>query len=309
MTPYSVERGQKKPSPGGGSFTVLENEYGRASLTYFKDEKNFSITTAGSAQGPITHMISQDQSRISAGDIFLIADVYLRASSAKGKLIHLSGVLVKLIQVETKGLPLFKYSEDELDFMLPKSGKETILLGENYYGKQIYLDISVEVEGELTYEEKKVAPHATFNTQYHLYNQDTKKYELENKGCILGMGFDTPGEEATCFNQKVYEIQGGDSLLYIAAYEIKNPTLDDDNKIRFHLEVSHTYAINPIMDESCPEELKSDKTTVILFDKQITTTPGQRIEIEIPQDKESLLPFKSRETIALISSVQDVKQR
>ena len=292
---------------GSGGFTVQENKYGKVSFTFFKGLRQVNILTSGDAQFPATRLLSENEPPLSPEKIFLGSDLYLKASTAEEKSIHVKGILVQLTQDESKGSPLFKYSERKLDFVLPDNGKMTLLIGEDKSGKQVFLDISIQTKGELVYKEKTTR-HVTFNTEYYLYNLDTRKNEIENMGCILGLDVGTEGEKVTCFKQKVYKIQGGDSLLYIAAYEIKNPTLIGTNEIKFQLEFSHIYAVNPIMDGSRHEELKSDKTTVVLFNKEITAKIGERTEIEIPQDKNSLLPFKSRETIVLVNSVKEVKE-
>jgi len=306
ISTYVLEDSEKTVF-GSGGFTVKENKYGKVSFTFFKGLKQVNILTSGDAQFPATRLLSENEPPLSPEKIFLGSDLYLKASTAEGKSIHVKGILVQLTQAESEGSPLFEYSERKLDFVLPDNGKMTLLIGKDKSGKQVFLDISIKTKGELVYKEK-ITRHVTFNTEYYLNNLDTRKNEIQNIGCILGLGVGTEGEKVTCFNQKVYKLQGTDSLLYISAYEVKDAASDGKDQIKFQLEVSHVYAINPIMDGSHPEELKSDKTTVILFSKEITTTIGGRTEIEIPQDKGSLLPFKSKETIVLVNSVKEVKE-
>ncbi len=306
IVPYLVEKGQKKPPAVSGGFTLTENKYGRASFTYFKNEGRSSITVPGDYQLPITHLLSEYEPQTTADEIFLVADLYLKASPTKEKLVRLKGVLIKLTRAENKTSPLFEYSEEELDFVLPQDGIQTIPVNDNYNGKQIYLDISLHTKEEMVYKEKR-SRRVSFDSEYYLYNKDTKKNELSAKGCRLILSADTENK-ANCLQQKIYNLSGGDSLLYLASYEIKNSAFIEPNQIKFQLEVSHIYAINPIRDESFPQELKSDKTTVILFNKEITAGIGERTEIEIPQDKSSQLPFNSRETIVLINSVKEVKE-
>ncbi len=303
ISAYFLEEG-KKTEWGSGSFIAAEKKYILTSFTFYKDLKRCMITGSGEGVTPVTHLLNQTGPNASASEIFLTADLYLRASPTKEKLIRLKGVLIKLTQAESQDSPLFDYKEKELDFVLPNNGRQTIPISENYKGKQIYLDISVQAQGEQIYKEK-ISRTVTFKTEYYLYNQETKKYELEGKGAVLGLTLDADVGKATGYMNKVFKLSSGDSLLYTIAYEIKNITGSGSDKIKFKLEVSHIYALNPIMDESNPEEQKSEKTTVVLFDKDITATIGERTEIEIPQDKESLLPFKSKETLVLINSVKE----
>lgn len=306
ITAYLVEKGQKKPPSGSGGFTVTENKYGRVSFTYFKNEGQSSITVPGDYQVPVTQLLSEHEPKISANEIFLAADLYLKASPSREKFVHLKGVLIKLTQAENKTPTLFEYSEEKLDFVLPPDGKQTILVNDNYNDKQIYLDITVQVEGELVYKEK-ISRQVWFATEYYLYNQDAKKYELERRKCTLGLNLDTE-DNGSCSQRQAYKLTNGDSLLYIATFQIKNTAFIKPDKIKFLLEVSHIYAINPLTDEIFPQGLKSDKTTVVVLNKEITALTGERTEIEIPQDKESVLPFKSKETLVLINSVKEVKE-
>ncbi|HVP36736.1 MAG TPA: hypothetical protein VMT04_07045 [Terriglobales bacterium] len=307
VSAYVLEDSQKTVF-GSGSFTIEENKYGKISFTFFKGLEQINILTSGEAQFPATRLLRENEPPLSPGKIFLSSDLYLKASTAEGKSIQIKGILAQLTQAESKGSPLFEYSERELDFVLPEKGTMNLLIGKDKSGKQVFLDISVQTKGELVNKQEEITHHVTFNTEYYLFNQDSKKDELENKGCILGLDVGAETGKVTCSNNKVYKIEGGDSILYLSAYEIKNPTFIDTDKIKFQLEVTHIYAINPVMDRPWPNELKSDKTTVILFNKEISAKIGERTEIEIPQDKESLLPFESKEIIVLINSVKEVKK-
>ena len=307
VSTYVLEDSQKTVF-ASGAFTVQENKYGKISFTFFKGLKQINILTSGDAQFPATRLLSENEPPLSPEKIFLGSDLYLKATAAEEKSIHVKGILVQLTQAESKGSPLFEYSERKLDFVLPDNGKMNLLIGEDKSGKQVFLDISVQTKGELVHKEKTTR-QVTFNTEYYLYNLDTRKNEIDNMGCILGLDVGTEGEKVNCFNQKVYKLQGTDSLLYICSYEIKDVSSDSKEKIKFQLEVVHIYAINPIMDGSHPEELKSDKTTGFFFNKKITAKIGERTEIEIPQDKGSILPFNSKEKIVLVNSVKEVKAK
>lgn len=303
---YFIEQGQKKTATGFCSFTVEEGTFGRAGFTFYKDG-GYSTTCAGGVTGPIKRLSTETQSKVSAAEVVLTADLYLKAFATKDRNIHLKGTLIKLTQAGQKNSPLFEYSEEELDYILPNDGKRSLLLLDNYDGKQVYAELTVRAEGELAYAEK-VTQRVWFETEYYLYNEDSKKYELEGKNCRLGLIIDSPGGKATCSRPKVFKLTKGDSLLYRTEYEIKEPTIVDQGRIKFQLEVRHAHFLNPIMDHLRPEVLHSDKNTVVVFNKEITVAKGERIEIEIPQTKGSLLPFKSKETIVLINSIEEVKK-
>jgi hypothetical protein len=307
VSTYLMQEDEKGLPACQGGFTVPQNRYGRVSITYYNDGKRIGITAAGDVQGPVTRLISERGPRVTAGEILFAADLYLKGSPAPGKSIHVKGVMTEMSRAEAEGSPLFEYSERKLDFVLPSNGKNTILISDEYDGKQIYLDITVGTDAEMINKEK-MTHHVSFDTEYYLYNQDAKRYELEGKDCVLGMDLDTSGEETTCFWEKIYALSGGDSLLYMVVCAIRNPRFRGSEKIKFELEISHIYALNPVTEEPWPEELRSDKTTVILFSKEITAAFGERTEIEIPQEKDSLLPFKSKETIVLKNSVKEIRE-
>src|SRR3990170_1679165 len=210
ISAYKVESG-KKTEWGKGSFSVKEDRYGQGNFTFSKGLEQVSFRVGSGDLGPFTRLLSETGPEVSAEKVFLAADLYLKASPSEGGLIRVEGFLIKLTQAESEGSPLFKYSEEELDFVLPNSGTKSISLD----NKQIYLDVSVSPKEELRYK-PRIIRSVSFDTEYYLYNLNTKKYEMESKGCVLGLALDTPVGKATCFKQKVYKIPGGDSLLYIS---------------------------------------------------------------------------------------------
>lgn len=305
---YLMEDGQKKLPEGEASFTVAEKVLGHAGFIYFKGGERLTLT-GGNHLIPVLNSMNATEPPLDWNEVFLSGDLYSLASLTEDKLIKVEGILNKSIFNETEGSGRygFNFNIEKINFILPDNGKQTILINDNYYGKKIYLDLSVSIEGEKVYK-KRTTRNVSFNTEYYLYNLDTQKYELEGSDCVLGLGLDTPDGKVTCLKNKVFKLPGGDSLLYLSAFEIKNAAFSEPNKIKFQLEVSHLYAKNPKFGHSHVTELKSDRTTVVLFNKEITSVIGERTEIEIPQDKDSQLPFKSRETIVLINSVKEVKE-
>ncbi len=307
ISSYLLEDSQKRPPGGEASFTVAEGTLGHASLVYFKDGNSVNLT-AGSALIPAIPLIAQVESQASIADVFLAADWYVKSSPAKDNHIHVEGVLNKITVDDTvESIFGFGFEATGLDFTVPDNGKETILLHSNYYGKQIYVDVAVHAEGETLHKER-ITRSVTFDTEYCLYNLETKTYESEGKACVLRMDLDSPEGKVSCFKQRVYKLPEGDSLLYVAAFAIRNPTFIDPEEIKFELEVRHVYVINPVIGDSRLTELESDKTTVVVFNKEILSIAGERTEIEIPQEKNSLLPFKSKETIVLRNSVKEIKE-
>ncbi len=301
VSPYFLEAG-KKEAPGWGSFTVSEGKYGRAIFIFYKEGKQVTITTGGAAGAPVTRLYREDGPKASANDIYLSVDLYLKATATKGKNIHLSGYVQKLIRSGRQ--PLFEYDEDRIDLETPNENETTVpvsVLG----GKVFYLEISVQAEGELIAEEKP-AWQVTFESEYYLHNLKTNQDELAGKGCVLGLVLDEYGK-GTCYKQKVYSLPKGDSLLYICAFEITNASLLSPDRIKFDLAVTHIYTVNPIMKGNRPETIKGEKTTVVALEKGIVAAIGERTEIEIPADRNSLLPFSSKESIVLENKVKEIK--
>ncbi len=300
--------GPDKPSNGSGGFTIDEGTYGRVSFTFPENTDNFRVTSWGGRQGPVTRVLGKEKySSFSENDIILMTDLYLKPSITTDRKIRVTGVMINLTKSGKSKPGLFAYSEEKFDIVLPDVGTSAVKLDTGIPGKEIYLDISAKSTEEMSYK-PSITRDVLFESEYSLYNENTKKYELKNCRVILGFAVDDSDAKGTAFNKKVFLLPDNDSLLFTNSFEINKPRWNRDNTLTFDFEVIHIYSINPENTPAFPWEIKSEKTTMIISSKEITVSPGERTEIEIPAPENSLLPFKSKEIIVLTNNINKTRR-
>lgn len=291
--------GEHQSATGTGSFAVTENNYGRINIALQDDGKGLRIVALGSEQKPVSYF--QESAGVRFKDGFqVIADLYLKPNLTESGEIHLTGMLSRMTDVTTNGSPLYEYWERELDFIIPDGGVCSINLEKESESNKIYLDISAYIAG-LSADEQELDRRAIFETEYGLFNEDTREIELKGEKCILTFSTSGPGGQSECNYRKIFTLPAGDLLLYASAYKIENVIWNNDGTLTFDFELTHLYAINPEDTSADASELKSDKTTMTMLSRTVTVQPGERTEIEIPADKDSPLPFRARELIVLVN--------
>lgn len=293
-------------SKGSGAFTVSEREFGRVALSFYGDGANFSVQAVGTKQYPVAYQSKQPGDVNFSGDLFMTADIYLRPNVNAENKIHLTGQLNQMTRIlnQPQPQPIYTYIEKKLDFVLPNGGEQFLDLNIDQSGHTIRLKITVTGPGPLVYSPKTYR-QATFQNSYSLFNETTDKYELE--GCKSTLSFPVDGEGGTGNSnyRRVYHLENGKVLLYLASFDIDNVKWNDDHTLSFDFNATHIYAINPKDTSASATELSSDKTTIVMLNRHITAQPGEQTEIEIPINKNSLLPFKGKEKIVLTNSVEE----
>ena len=295
-----MSRDQPDRSLGSGGFYVNDDDCGRVILKFFGDPSNFSVSSYGTKQGPMR--LTKEEERATA--LGLVADFYLTASATPGNQIRLRGTLLSFVHKPGTDEDLFRYHDDKLDFTLPNGGElpYTLDLGN---GETAYLKISVSTSDQVVYA-PKTYHHVDFHGQYELTNTTTGQAEVQG-GCNLGIVTGDDGK-GSCFYHRVYPMGNGDSLLYVATFDISDVSVADDGNVSFTVSVMHIYAVNPDMVTGFPNEIKSEKTTGKTFERKITARPNESTLIEIPQDKDSQLPFPSSEKLTLTMKVATTRQ-
>lgn len=295
--------GPDKPSSGSGGFTVEEGNFGRVSLTFPKNINNYRVTSFGAKQGPVTRFLGEENySSVTDNEIALMTDMYLRPSvTAKGE-IRLDGAMINMER--GANTLLYDYSEEKIDIILAKDGHHLVKISSSPPGRDIYLDITANSTADLIYAPKTIR-YAALKTEYSLYNLDTRKFELQ--GCRAELGFSDDDENASgsTSNWKIFDLSKNDSMLFISSFEVGSPKWESDSSLTFDFDIVHIYSINPENTVSFPNEIKGERTTIVTSSKKITISPGEKTEIEIPASKNSLLPFKAKETIILLYNVDD----
>lgn len=289
--------GPDKPSSGSGGFVVDEGDYGRVSLTFPQDLGNYRVTSFGVKQGPVTRILGDEMYGASGdSEIALMSDIYLRPSvTSKGE-IRLDGAMINMSR-EANTL-LYNYSEEKIEFVLAKDGHHLVKLGCPRPGEDIYLDITANSTAEMIYA-PTTTKYATLQTEYSLYNQDERKFELQECRAQLGFSSDDENASGSTSNWKIFDLPEDDSLLFISSFEVDKPRWESDGSLSFDFDLVHIYSINPENTASFPNEIKGEKTTIVTSSKKITISPGEKTEIEIPASTNSLLPFNAKETIIL----------
>jgi hypothetical protein len=260
------------------------------------------VRTFGTSQYPVAYLDSNDSPAQHSNELVAIADFILRPSATKEKHVRLRGVVNKLIRTDLSDANSFAYTEDRLDITLSDSGH----FYEFYIGKKersVILKIEASPLDDMVYEEK-IYRHVTYECVYELFNEATGENERKST-CYLGIDLDGEGN-GSCSNRNLFKLASGDSLLYIPHFQIKETAWNNDGSFALTFEFSRIYALNPKNPHPSPEEIRSDRTLVKVFEKKIVTRPGEKTVIQITPDKESPLPFSAKEIITVNTKLKVV---
>lgn len=299
-----------------GVFTAAEGEYGGIELVFYDEGYNFSIKAIDDIQD-LASKLKSDNIVMGSNKVFLLIHLFLKPTLTKNKEIQINGIMKKMANVRKSGEPLFEYSEEELDFALANNGEKLFEVASAIPDKNIRLKLSVQSTGMpiKTIDKDDI----TFETEYSLYNVSDSRYEINDEKCKLKLVMDGKDKKWYCSHQKIFDYQRNDSILYSIYYDIPDYEIDSQGMLTLVFNVSRTYAINPSFDHSetkgasvyshtsiyggssvsWPADITAEKMVTTSFNKAITVQRGERTEIEIPDDKDSPLPFESRETIVL----------
>ena len=289
-----------RTSKGSAGFTVSENQYGKVSITLFDDLNQFRLQAVGSRQIPFNYLL-ENGSTFLDNNFRQIIELYLRPTiMANGKIL-IEGVIHKLSRSQNQPEPLYAYNENRIKFDIENGGEFPLKLETNQTGKKVNLIIRAITAGDLTYK-PKTYDNVTFRTDYSFYNITDKKYEMKDRHCTLGLIVNNERSQGNCSHRKLFHLNNGDLLLFLSTYSINNLFRNPDKSVAFDFEVAHIYALNPEDTSATANELKSDKTSVKMFNRRVTVAQNEKTEIEIPVDKSGPLPFEAKETILLFNA-------
>jgi len=286
----------KSAAQGTGECVIDEDSYGRVNLALIKGGRGFKITAVGPSQYPVMHLVDQGGSRF-ADEYMAVIDLYLRPTATRDKDIRLEGYIGKMFNVGEKK-SLYEYSEEKFEFIIPNGGEHTITIATPFGERKIFLGITAYSKGELVYK-PEYDRELKLKAEYKLFNFDSGTVELENDDCVMLKKTGGDADKRSCTYKRLFSLPDGDRLLFATICEIDNPGWNDDGTVSFDFLLSHIYAVNPEDTSMESTELKGEKISMTMFSKRLTVQSGERTEIEIPADKESPLPFKSGEMIAL----------
>ncbi|MEW5923607.1 MAG: energy transducer TonB [Candidatus Zixiibacteriota bacterium] len=288
---------------GAGSIMAEEGAYGRINIAFYDDQDNFKINAVGTVQKPARMLESGKEETYFTGELDAVIDLYLTPAIMEDGKIRLSGYATKMTSSPKVGPDYFRYDEEGMDFVVPNGGEHEVRLKLGDLETTAILRIAAYSIGDLK-PAKEVERKLVFNTEYKLINYDANTVELQGRGCTLTFSGKNRNESGKCAYEKVFMMPDGDSLLYSVECAIRNPQWNDDGSASFDFEVGRIYATNPVRTGPNAEKLEADEGVLTSFRKRLTVLPGERTEIEVPPDKDSPLPFKAGDFIALSNPEQ-----
>ncbi len=285
-------------------FRVKENEYGRISVTFERDLRNFNVTNSGTRQMPLPHLHTPGANNDNPDDLHMMLDIYLTPRVAPNKQIQVSGFIQKHTRNLDSSPALFSFAEETFDIPIDSGGSYRYSIPSGIPGKNVILTITPEARTTLIY-----APHIdrriNFRSEYSLYNLDNGSAVISQCKCVLGFVGDGESGEGHCMHRQMFDLPGGDSVLFLVLFSIDQVQWNSDQAITLEFAVKHIYLVNPETADIDIDDYKADQVGETMLKKSFTVRPGEHTEIEIPADKNSPLPFDWKETIVLTNWVRE----
>jgi hypothetical protein len=305
--------GSERRDSGSGGFSVPDNEYGRITLDFYGSGQSFRVRSSGAHVGPVLHLTQQDGQAIHSGDLLMTNDIYLRPRVNEYEEIELTGYLIRMTRANDDDPPLYEFSEEKLEFILPNGGSAHLKKGNLPPWKNIELEISAHTDDPLIHQ-PDTERSMDLNGSYSLYNEDSGEFETKDCRCELGMPLSPPGNHGSCLFRNTFHLDSGDSVLLLTTYSIAGAKWHDNHSLTFNFDMARSYALNPVDADTVRSDgvfinlgdhgLAADKMIVRHFRREITVREGDKTEIEIPSGDDNLLPFDFTEMILLVATVE-----
>ncbi len=305
--------GSERRDSGSGGFSVPDNEYGRITLAFYGDGRSFRIRSSGSHVGPVLHMVGQDGEAEHSGDLIMTLDFYLKPRVDAFQEISVSGALIQMTRADDDDIPLYEYSEEKLEFVLPNGGSMHMTRKQVSTWKSIVLEISAQADEPLVHQ-PRTERYMDLNGSYSLYNEDSGEFETKDHRCELGMPLSAPGNIGSCLFRNTFHLDSGDSVLLLTTYSIAGTKWHDNNSLTFNFDMARSYALNPVDADTVRSDgvfinlgehgLAADKMIVRHFHREVRVQAGETTVIEIPSDDDNMLPFDFTERIILTNEVE-----
>lgn len=309
-------KGAEHINSGSGGFSVPDNEYGRITLDFYGNGQSFRVRSYGAHVGPVLHLTQQDGRTIHSGDLLMTNDIYLKPRVNEHGEIELTGYLIRMTRANDDDPPLYEFSEERLEFILPNGGSARLKKGNLPHGKDIELEISAHADNPLIHQ-PRTERYMELNGSYSLYNEDSGEFETKDCRCELGMPLNSPGNIGSCSFRNTFLLDSGDSVLLLTTYSIAGTKWHDNHSLSFNFDMARSYALNPVATDTVRSGgvfinlgeygLAADKIIVRHFHREITVRVGEKTEIEIPSDDDNPLPFSFVERIVLTNEVKTTK--
>lgn len=225
-----------------GAFSASENQFGGIELVFYKDVYSYSIRAIESVRDLMTSPMSSTV-RAQDRNVVQIVRIFLKPTPVGNNQVRLSGNMTVMVNTAEKGEPLFRLMEKPLEFTMVDNQQELLTVDPGTPGRKVDLALVLRVKED---PDRTVAgTEIRFSAYYSLFNEDKNSFEIENEPCRLT--FD-PGESdrnGLCRHSRVYNLDNGDSLLYIVDYDIDAGRQLADGTIDFTVAVRRFFFENP----------------------------------------------------------------
>ncbi|MBN2225989.1 MAG: hypothetical protein JW763_01360 [candidate division Zixibacteria bacterium] len=318
VSPYISVNGERQGSYSDGGFIVTEDQYGMVSFSFYRDATDFSISSVGATQIPVTYLLFDRKPSARPGNLEHMAEMYIRPAVQSDGRIALSGVIKTMSAVGDGDDPLFRYDESKINLTLDNGGKQTVTITSDKNGRAVMADIFVNSDDPLVYAAN--AKHMLLlKADYRLYNTDRNVFEVNSCKCTLGFPLDgSSGEPGECTFGTTIMKPSGDSVMLMTRFKIRTValsrgdgtiiTVDDDRSwsvakgteyATFSFLVERLYLLNPVGDNIPVDNYEAEKGMMSSYSKSVVVHTGENIEIEIPLDADNFLGFDGKEIITL----------
>jgi TonB family protein len=184
-----------------------------------------------------------DKMDLGSGNVLAIVNLYVKPELTGDNKIRLKGKLKKMFNTKRSGEPLFKMSEEKLDFKIENNGEKIFTIEPESGGEKIRFKLTGNSKnGKFQYTNNGII---AYKALYSLYNEETNKYDIDNDTCFLSF---IPGgnkDEMICSHRKVYRLKNGDSLLYMVVYNIDDAVSGKNGSVDITISVNRHFFLNP----------------------------------------------------------------
>lgn len=223
-------------------FSITEGEYGGAEIIFYYDKYSYSIRAIENVRDMVS-MIKDEDIRFRSSNIMMVIKLFMTPTMTESNDIRLTGVMKVMNNTRRSGEPLYKYSEEELDFTIPDNGEKLIKHESESSGRSVQLLLSVKSPELKRYivEKKDI----TFLASYSLFNESENRYEIKDEICDLSFKKDLKKDKIICRHSKTFAMPKGDSLLYMVIYRIDNAGVYEDGSVNLTFTAERNYFLNP----------------------------------------------------------------
>ena len=224
-----------------GVFSAEEGGYGGMELIFYKDIYSYSIraieNVSDFAMDPKRNIRTKEE------NILMIVDIFLKPERTNEDNIQLDGYMKTMLNTSKKGEPLFRLSNEPLEFVVPVNVDKNLMIDPGEPGRLIKLNLNVQSGQKKT--RKVVQSNIDYGALYSLYNKDKSRFETTDEPCRLSFMPSAKADEMLCSHDRMFYLDDGDSLLYMVTYNLEDADQNDDGSVNLSFAVKRYYFLNP----------------------------------------------------------------